>query len=151
MSSDNLTDSPDGPICSICFNKLNDTPYAMINDTGETGKYHIQCLEQWIQKSNRGTLIDKKTDTYSIYHDDKLIEIIINNKPYQIADENQSVQINITETTVLIPDENIEDDSDSGREYPCYMQFNKGQIMCAGIGLLFIFSIILFTYLTKHK
>lgn len=152
MSSDNLTDSPDGPTCSICFYKLNDTPYAMINDPGETGKYHVQCLEQWIQKSNRGILIEKKIDSYSIYHEDKLIETIVNKK-LQVPFQND--QTNTNETTVLIPsnednDDNDNDSSDSGQEYPCYYQFNRGQVLCASIAVIIVLCLLLFSYLIKR-
>jgi len=153
MSSDNLTDSPDGPMCGICFIKLDDVPYAMINDDGEKGKYHVHCLNQWIQKSNRGILIEQKVNSYSIYHEDKLIDTVVNNKPSQIIDNNQPIQVDTAETTILIPShENNEEDnsSDSGREYPCYMHCNKGQIMCAGIAIVFIIGVMLFSYLFKH-
>jgi len=150
MSSDNLTDSPDGPMCGICFVKLDDIPYAMINDDGEKGKYHIHCLDQWIQKSNRGILIEQKINSYSIYHEDKLIETVVNNKPSPVIDNNQPMFVNTSETTILIPSDEEDNSSDFDAESPCYMQFNKGQIICAGFAVIIVLVVILFSYLFKH-
>lgn len=161
MSSDNLTDSPDGPACSICFVKLDDVPYALINDEGEKGRYHVHCLEKWIQKGTRGIMLDKKINSYSIYHMDKLIETIVNNKPIipdnnnqiiPIDDNNQPVPDNTSETTILIPsNDNDTESSDSGNEYSCYAQLNRGRIMCVGIALLVIVGIVIFSYVFMHK
>jgi len=35
--------------CPICLNNIILTnPYAMIDNIGEIGKYHISCLQQWL-------------------------------------------------------------------------------------------------------
>lgn len=138
MSSDNLTDSPEGPSCGICYNKLTDGPYAVINDQAEQdNKYHVQCLEQWVQKSKRGIILEKKIDSYSIYHDDTLVSKNVINQ--------EGV---ITEETILIPSE---EDSDSGKEYPCYDQYTKGRVICAVIGLAAFVVFLLVVYLIKLK
>lgn len=151
MSSDNLTDSPDGPICSICYNKLSDSPYAKIDDPGEVGKFHIQCLEQWMQKSDRGIIVDKKITSYSVYHEDQLIETRINNTTRKNDQQNITIdENNMLDTTQLIADY-YEDDSGSDNEYLCHNGFTCGQLVCVGFALIIILIFILVSYLLNHK
>ena len=71
------------PECLICSHPLcEDQPYAMINNNNEKGKYHIECLERWLETSNNGLLTQDKIMSYNIYHNNNLIEqknIISNN------------------------------------------------------------------------
>lgn len=87
--------------CVICFNKLeHDQPYCKIDNKRENGNYHVECLEQWLQKSNNGLYTRDKIISYSIYHNSELIESIkvrqdLYNTVYIPIDEevNQNIQI----------------------------------------------------------
>lgn len=62
--------------CPICFIDLEDSPYAMINNTSEKGRYHVECLERWLNKSRNGILTQDKIKGYTVYHEDTQIESI---------------------------------------------------------------------------
>lgn len=150
MENDNLTDSPDGPSCTICEDKLNDTPYAIIDDSEEVaGRYHVHCLDEWIKKGKRGIFKEDTIKSYSIYHEDTFIEKVIINYPSKVVVSNNTTNP-ISETTVFFPeDEN--DSNESGREYPCYYQFDKCHVITAIILLILIIVFILFPYFLKDK
>jgi len=72
-----MADSYDELECIICLYKISDDqPYSMLNTKYEKAKYHIECLEQWINKSHNGILTQETITSYSIYHKNKLIETI---------------------------------------------------------------------------
>ena len=132
-------DSPDGPECVICYKKIGDFPYAIINKKGENGKYHIECLEQWLRIShNKGVLTQDATESYSLYQNDQLIETInINKKLEEIID--------IYETETL-----LNNSIEPNRCYRCYGYYElydcnetmKASLIC-GVVVAFIFIIIL--------
>jgi len=60
--------------CVICFEDI--TPYhvyAMIDSPGETGKYHVKCIEKWINKSTNGVLTQTPIEK---------INLMVNEQPY---------------------------------------------------------------------
>jgi hypothetical protein len=61
--------------CIICTNDI-DTRYAVINNRGETGKYHQDCLELWLTAHRHGILTQTRIETYSIFEDDKCVSTI---------------------------------------------------------------------------
>ena len=64
--------------CIICFYIIaDDQPYCMINNKNERAKLHVECLEQWINKSQNGLYTQDEIKSYSIYQMDRLIETII--------------------------------------------------------------------------
>ena len=63
-------------ICIICYYSIYETPYCMLNSPHEVGKYHVECLEKWLTYNNIGILSQKPVLTYSIYHEDILLETI---------------------------------------------------------------------------
>lgn len=54
--------------CAICMTELTEgEPYAVI--LTEVGRYHIPCLEAWLEKSHRGILGDNHVDSYLVFLD----------------------------------------------------------------------------------
>lgn len=63
--------------CVICaYDILKDQPYGMINNQYEKGKYHVECLEKWVNVSRNGLLTQYEIKSYSIYQHENLIEIL---------------------------------------------------------------------------
>ena len=81
--------------CSICLGVLYDSPYAKIDNNKEQGKYHTECLEGWLVRCQRGILCQDKVQSYSIYHDNILLEkIILSPSQNNINNQNnQNIQI----------------------------------------------------------
>lgn len=70
-----MSESSDILECEICSeNLLIDQPFAKIDDTAEQGMYHVECLEKWLNQSNNGLHTQNKITSYSIYHNNELIE-----------------------------------------------------------------------------
>ena len=69
-------DKLDELTCPICFIELNNSPYAMIDNTSEKGRYHVECIELWLNRSRNGILTQDKIKGYTIYHEDTKIESI---------------------------------------------------------------------------
>lgn len=96
----NLSDSPEEPdkiVCIICYNKINSGDmYAIIDNKHEKGKYHVNCLEKWLEKSNHGLLSQDEIKSYSVYDNDQIIQtnIINNMKPIQNKNENNNNNFN---------------------------------------------------------
>ena len=67
----------DDLLCIICTYALEGQPFCRINNAHEHGKYHVECFEQWISRSNHGVLTQFPIQSYSIYHDNSLIETLI--------------------------------------------------------------------------
>lgn len=63
--------------CIICLDPVLSTRYAVLNGEGEYCKYHIECLQQWVQKSNIGCLTGLPVETYSIFDNDEKSTFII--------------------------------------------------------------------------
>lgn len=100
------TDSAEsfGEECYICFIKIkDDTPYASIDNEKDI-KCHPECLEQWINKANKCLITDEKIQSYSIYHNNSLIETIKVNSDQHIFDINKEVVIDIN-----IPENNTDE------------------------------------------
>jgi len=59
--------------CVICFEEIgkNDV-YAMIDREGETGKYHVKCIENWLKTSTNGILIQSPIEKVNLYFEDKI-------------------------------------------------------------------------------
>lgn len=62
--------------CHICLFPVIDSPYAMIDNRAERGKYHVECLEKWLKYSNNGLLTQYEIKSYTIFHADIVIEKI---------------------------------------------------------------------------
>ena len=63
--------------CIICTHEIYiEQPYAMIDNQNEKGKYHVECLEQWVSKNNNGILTQDKIISYSIYQKNGVITTI---------------------------------------------------------------------------
>jgi hypothetical protein len=75
--------------CPICFEKLDDMPYAKINNTAEPGFYHIECLEKWLMYSRNGLLTTYEIKSYSTFHNNVIIEnITLPDKDTIVTDYN---------------------------------------------------------------
>lgn len=60
--------------CIICYEELRkDEIYAMIDHPGENGKYHVHCIESWLNRSTNGILIQNPIEKLNLYMDDKQI------------------------------------------------------------------------------
>lgn len=72
-----ISESDDRYECPICFYKIeDDSPYSMIDNCNEKGKFHIECLEKWLTLSNNGLFTQDQIKKYSNYQNDKKIESI---------------------------------------------------------------------------
>ena len=60
--------------CHICLFPVTDSPYAMIDNRAERGKYHVECLEKWVRYSNNGLLTQYEIKSYTIFHAGVVIE-----------------------------------------------------------------------------
>lgn len=56
----------DQEICAICLQKVQED-YTMIDNAHEKGKYHMECLRAWLEKSLNGVLTQDKITGYHIY------------------------------------------------------------------------------------
>lgn len=73
--------------CPICMEPI-ERIYAMIENTGETGKYHTLCIEEWLKKSKNGILVQNEIESITIYdHDDKLCQLNIKFKEPEPFDD----------------------------------------------------------------
>ena len=68
--------TPTGFECPICLTDLGDAPYAMIDNTAEKGRYHVECLELWLNRSRNGILTQDKVFGYTVYHEAVQIETV---------------------------------------------------------------------------
>jgi hypothetical protein len=63
-------------ICPICLDDI-DNQYAIINNVGETEKYHSACLERWLTTKRSGIMNPGLlVETYSIYENGHLSQTI---------------------------------------------------------------------------
>ena len=95
QNNEEKTSCPDNDECFICYiNMDNDVPYAKINNLEETDKkYHLECLEEWINKSGRCVITDGMIESYSLYQNDNLISTHeVNNVP----NTNNTLDVSIT-------------------------------------------------------
>lgn len=75
--------------CPICYEIiLKNRVYVMIDNEGENGKYHVSCIEKWLNKSTNGILTQNKI---------KKLKLNINNKTFS--------QLNL-----IIPNRHLHDD-----------------------------------------
>ena len=90
--------------CPICLGVLYDSPYAKIDNNKEQGNYHIECLEGWFNRCQRGILCQDRVQSYSIYHDNILLEKIIlpspRNNTNNINNQNNQTRRNRTNDDV---------------------------------------------------
>ena len=78
--------------CPICLNPINSAClYAMIDNVGETGKYHIACLQEWLKIKKSGILIQNPISTYTIYDNDQYIITVNVNDNFIMELENKSI------------------------------------------------------------
>lgn len=97
--------------CPICFNKFtNSQPFAMIDNTSEKGKYCIECIEKWLDISHNGLLTQDKVLSYSIYHENTLIETIPVSTIIKNTDTDTS--INFIDETIITFDDNEDNNYD---------------------------------------
>jgi hypothetical protein len=132
--------------CPICYHLLTaDQPYAMIDNTGEKGMYHIECLEKWLEKSKNGLITNNLITSYSVYHEGELIETkmvttnidIIDITDNQDQDQDQD-QTNDQQSTPL-----ISDSSSPNRDPRCYC---LGRIVACVFSCILISSVFFFLY-----
>jgi hypothetical protein len=147
-----ITDSPEGPECVICMKKLNDYPYAVINKKGESGIYHVECLEQWLNKShNRGVLQEEETELYSIYHNDQLIESI--NTIKKVNDMGEVPDI--PEIIIIPMNENSESEiflnNTDNQNNENYCNASRRTMFICGLIALFILTCILVLHYFSSK
>ena len=130
--------------CPICLDKINDE-FAVINNLGETGKYHPNCLQSWLGKSSNGILTNNIVETYSIYNDDKYINTLsINHDPY-----HEVIILNDDPFSIPIENEFTHNDSSScNSDFYCY-----GRIIAITAFIIITCYIIywLYTYMTKKS
>jgi hypothetical protein len=62
-------------ICIICSDPIGNC-YAMINNEGETEKFHLECLESWLSHSKTGIITQIPIETYSIYENNECAQIL---------------------------------------------------------------------------
>lgn len=129
--------------CLICFKKLdNDVRYAMIDHIDENGKFCVECLEKWLDKSKCGLITNDKINSYSIYEGNKLI--ITMPIVYSDIKEDDNINNNINNKMVIIrdSDNNIiyigDNESESDSLYDAYTNDNTNHnntccmlILCA--------------------
>ncbi|HSW76421.1 MAG TPA: hypothetical protein VLG50_05225 [Candidatus Saccharimonadales bacterium] len=100
-------DSPDD--CIICFDKIDENhAYITIDNPGETGKYHLHCIESWMIKSkngNNGLLVQNPIDSMVVHYDNQHVILNIPQKPTKVEEENPDFNL-----------DNYFDDEDD----PCY-------------------------------
>jgi hypothetical protein len=64
----NLLDNLESEECIICYEEIRaDQIYAMIDQEGESAKYHVNCIEKWLNKSKNGILIQKPIEKLNLY------------------------------------------------------------------------------------
>ncbi len=60
--------------CVICYDEISkDKIFIMIDHPGESGKYHVQCIEKWMNKSLNGILVQKPIEKLNLLFEDKKI------------------------------------------------------------------------------
>jgi len=124
--------------CPICLDNIDDD-FAVINNLGETGKYHPNCLQSWLEKSPNGILTNNIVETYSIYNNDKYINTLSINHEV----------INLNDDPFSIPIENgfINNDSSScNSDFYCY-----GRIVAIITFTIIIGCIIYWLYILKKS
>lgn len=63
--------------CPICMQSI-ERIYAMIENKGENGKYHTECMDSWLKKSKNGILVQENIKSITIYdHQEKLCHLNI--------------------------------------------------------------------------
>ena len=55
--------------CPICIQPI-ERIYAMIENTGENGKYHPECIDKWLKTSKNGILVQQDITSITIYDDE---------------------------------------------------------------------------------
>jgi hypothetical protein len=62
--------------CGICFCGITETKYVIIDNPGEKGKYHLDCLVEWLTLRKNGIETQTPIETYSIFENDLFIKQI---------------------------------------------------------------------------
>jgi len=118
--------------CLICLDNIN-CQYAMIDNIGERGQYHSECLEQWIKTSkNRGILTQLPIETYTIFNADQsilrtnitaetdwYINIVLDSI-YDNVSELFGGNIDESDDTDEFDDNNNNDNNDNNNDYYCF-------------------------------
>ena len=53
--------------CPICFEKISKNKiYVMIDSEGENAKYHVRCIEKWLNKSTNGILTQNQIEKINL-------------------------------------------------------------------------------------
>ena len=53
--------------CPICLQLIDESQYAIINNEGENGKYHLHDLVEWFTTRKTGIMTQSDIETYSIF------------------------------------------------------------------------------------
>lgn len=116
MSNENTLNN-----CIICYENINNN-YAIIDSEKETKvKYHIHCLDTWLENSKRGIMCDENIKSYSIYNNNN--EFI---KTIDIFDDP---------ITYIEFDQNIENNPNYvyDREMDIYVERDNNKFQCNSI------------------
>ncbi len=54
--------------CTICYEPILYSNFAMLDGIGESGYYHTICLQTWVRKSRVGCLTGLTNFSYTIYN-----------------------------------------------------------------------------------
>lgn len=142
-------DSPDGPECVICLKKIGDFPYAMIDQESVSGRYHIECLEQWLSTShNKGVLTQNATESYSLYQNDQLIETININKKLNdsVVDIPEIPVPETPETEALLNNPNEPD-----RRCCEYSKHTQASLICGGAVIFILIWVFIIFFPDRHR
>ena len=138
-------DSPDGPECVICLKKIGDFPYAMIDQESLSGRYHIECLEQWLSTShNKGVLTQNATESYSLYQNDQLIETININKKL-----NDQI-VNISETPVSETEALLDNPNESATVGCECSNGMKASLACGAVVIFILIYLFIIFFPDNH-
>jgi hypothetical protein len=63
--------------CVICQTPIDNKTYAFINNDHERGVYHINCLTEWLERTNTGILSEDKITSYLVFDNGTVREVTI--------------------------------------------------------------------------
>lgn len=106
--------------CNICLCQIDKSlPYTMIDNDGEKGKYHPDCLKKWVKTNDHGLLTQSKIESYSIYQDNTLIETINRNSQPDTLDLYIDIESRMSQIHLIDETENLIDTNHDGKYSIC--------------------------------
>ncbi len=103
--------------CPICLTIIGEDEYAIIDNTAETGHYHINCLNQWTKTSNHGILSQFPIETYTIYNNDNIVKTVNVNTIYNsISIYFNNLEDNLTNIGINYMTEEEEEENENNTE-----------------------------------